>query len=130
MAKDFRALQKRDNHEMSHPGRTVGSVGGRMMALHTLDKMMSRAENQEKLLAALQKKFDRDPVDFFQNVVVPLLPKQRDIEMVSGEMATKTSRTPDQIVRNMDALTMGVKLPEEAQTVTYKRIRLSEVISI
>ncbi len=56
-------------------GRPSGSVGGRAQSLATLDRMLSREENQQALFDALEKEFRTDPVRFFRNTVVPLIPR-------------------------------------------------------
>lgn len=58
--------------------------GGRMNALRTLDKMLNRAENMARLERSLQRKFNRDPVGFFETFVMPLLPKQAMGMLESG----------------------------------------------
>ena len=58
--------------------------GGRMNALRTLDKILNRSENQDKLERALQRRFSKDPVGFFENFVMPLLPKQAMGVLESG----------------------------------------------
>lgn len=62
------------------PGR---GIGGRTRALQTLDKMMGTEENQEKLRAALQAAFDKNPMKFFRQIIMPLLPKETKLEMAS-----------------------------------------------
>lgn len=58
--------------------------GGRMNALRTLDKMLNKSENMAKLERSLQRKFNRDPVGFFEAFVMPLLPKQAMGMLESG----------------------------------------------
>ncbi len=56
-------------------GRPSGSVGGRAQSLATLDRMLGKEENQQALFEALEKEFRTDPVRFFRNTVVPLIPR-------------------------------------------------------
>ena len=55
--------------------RPKGSLGGRAQALAALDRMLSKECNQQALFDALEKEFQSDPVRFFRNVVVPLIPR-------------------------------------------------------
>ena len=55
-----------------------------MNSLRTLDKLLNRSGNIEKLERALQRRFNRDPVAFFENFVMPLLPKQAMGVLESG----------------------------------------------
>jgi len=55
-----------------------------MNSLRTLDKLLNKAGNMEKLERSLQRRFNRDPVAFFENFVMPLLPKQAMGMLESG----------------------------------------------
>ena len=57
-------------------GRPKGSVGGRMQALHALDKLLARRKTQATLIRALDDEFKKNPVGFFRNIIMPLLPKE------------------------------------------------------
>ena len=80
---------------------------GKSKALALVDSICNKAKNLTKLKQAMQAEFDKDPLAFFQNIVVPLTPKQNYnlIAPVIGEWATKT---PSEIVRDMTADTLGV----------------------
>ena len=56
-------------------GNKKGRLGGRAMALRTLDRMLAKERNQENLANALQAHFDTDPVRFFKTLIMPLLPQ-------------------------------------------------------
>jgi len=56
--------------------RPKGTIGGRALALKTLDVMLGKDKNQENLMNALQAHFDADPVRFFKQIVMPLLPTE------------------------------------------------------
>ncbi len=56
-------------------GRPSGSVGGRAQSLATLDRMLNKEDNQQALFDALEMEFRADPVRFFRNTVVPLIPR-------------------------------------------------------
>jgi hypothetical protein len=58
------------------PVRKKGALGGRALALKTLDVMLGKETNQENLMNALQAHFDDDPVRFFKQIVMPLLPTE------------------------------------------------------
>ena len=70
------------------PGARKGKRGGRAKCIETLDKMLARAGNQEKLDKDLQVKFDSDPGSFMRSFVFPLLPKdvnltfENDVTMI------------------------------------------------
>ena len=57
-------------------GRPKGSVGGRTLALASLDKLLARKKNQKALILALEKELQANPVRFFRTVIMPLLPKE------------------------------------------------------
>lgn len=57
--------------------------GGRVKALQTLDAMMGEEQNQQILREALQKSFERNPMKFFRQIIMPLLPKETRLEMAS-----------------------------------------------
>ena len=58
------------------PGRPKS---GRAQCIETLDKMLKKAGNQEKLEKDLQVKFDNDPGAFLRGYIFPLLP--RDVNL-------------------------------------------------
>jgi hypothetical protein len=62
-------------------GRPKGSVGGRVLALSSLDKLLAKRKNQRALIAALEKDMQRDPVRFFKTVIMPLLPKESKLSI-------------------------------------------------
>ena len=57
-------------------GRPKGSVGGRTLALRSLDQMLGKRKNQRALITALEKEFQSNPVRFFRSIIMPLLPKE------------------------------------------------------
>lgn len=67
--------------EYAYPKGTSGNklgrpLGGRSLALNTLDRMMSKAENQEALEKDLQAAFNDSPRKFFLTFIMPLLPRE------------------------------------------------------
>ena len=62
-------------------GRPKGSVGGRMMALNALDKMLAKKQNKAHLQRELEKKLTADPVGFFRTIVMPLLPREAQVSL-------------------------------------------------
>jgi len=62
-------------------GRGKGNYGGRLKALHSLDKMMSKPENLERLECALEEDFLKNPIKFFKSIIMPLLPKESKLEL-------------------------------------------------
>jgi len=76
-------------------GRPKGAVGGRMRALATLDKIMSKRQNQKELAAAFEREFLQDPVQFFRTVIVPLLPREAKATVAQPlEIGWKSLVTP------------------------------------
>ena len=67
------------------PGRRKGSVSGRAAALKTLDSMLGDERNQENLRHALQASFDNDPVRFFKQIIMPLLPTEVKMKLGADE---------------------------------------------
>ncbi len=57
-------------------GRPKGSFGGRVMALASLDRLLAKKKNQRALIQALERDLQADPVRFFRNVIMPLLPRE------------------------------------------------------
>ena len=57
-------------------GRPKGSYGGRIQALAGLDRLLSRRKNQKALIRALEAELQANPVRFFRNVIMPLLPRE------------------------------------------------------
>jgi hypothetical protein len=56
-------------------------LGGRSLALATLDKMLARSCNQAALQRALEKNFRTDPVKFFRTMIMPLMPKETKLNL-------------------------------------------------
>ncbi len=55
-------------------GRWISN--GRKAAISCLDAMMGEKKNIQILAVALQKQFELNPIKFFQEIVMPLCPKQ------------------------------------------------------
>lgn len=66
-------------------GSKKGVLGGRSAALRELDAMLAKAENLRVLREALEKDFRKNPMRFFKDVVMPLLPKQAVSQLNSGD---------------------------------------------
>ncbi len=73
------------------PGRPKGSPAGRTRALLVLDEMLGEVDNRETLRAAMQAAFDKNPLKFFRQVVIPLLPKTALAVTDTGEGMKWTS---------------------------------------
>ena len=68
-----------DTHFVLHgnpKGRPKGSYGGRIRALAVLDSLVARHKSQKALTRALEAELHRDPVAFFKNIIMPLLPRE------------------------------------------------------
>lgn len=66
------------------PGRTPGGAG-RQRALAIIDDLLADAGNQATLRRAFQTEFDRDPLRFFMDVVMPLLPRDVNLGASAAE---------------------------------------------
>lgn len=75
---------------------TKGRLGGRAQALKTLDRVMAKEKNQENLANALQAHFDEDPIRFFKQIIMPLLPQDVKIKL-SEEGGFSWMTLPDMI---------------------------------
>ena len=62
-------------------GRPKGSYGGRIMALASLDRLLAKKKNQKAMMDALEKDLQENPVGFFRNVVMPLLPREARLSL-------------------------------------------------
>jgi hypothetical protein len=72
-----------------------GAMGGRMQALLCLDKMLARRKTQATLMRALDDEFKKDPIRFFRNIVMPLLPKEARLTLdADGVMEWKSMLAP------------------------------------
>ena len=72
---------------------------GRRAALGTLDAMLGEEPNVQLLRKSLQAEFTDDPVLFFKNIVMPLLPKT----MLDTEAMQKA-------LRDLESATAAVEL--------------------
>lgn len=100
-SKPVEAIIVRDEAGRFAPGtipmpRPKGTIGGRALALKTLDVMLGKDKNQENLMNALQAHFDADPVRFFKQIVMPLLPTDVKVRL-SEEGGFSWLSLPDMI---------------------------------
>jgi hypothetical protein len=65
------------------PGRPKGRVGGRAKALLLLDSILGEDEVQNRMASELREAIMDDPVKFFRQIIMPLLPQE--IKMKLGE---------------------------------------------
>ncbi|HMO51252.1 MAG TPA: hypothetical protein PKA21_09010 [Kiritimatiellia bacterium] len=76
--------------------RPKGTLGGRALALRTLDSIMAKERNQVYLANALQEHFYADPVRFFKTIIMPLLPQDVKVRL-SEEGGFSWLSLPDMI---------------------------------
>jgi len=100
-AKPVEAFIVRDEAGRFAPGtipapRPKGTLGGRALALKTLDRIMAKEKNQENLANALQEHFDADPIRFFKSIIMPLLPQDVKVRL-SEEGGFSWLSLPDMI---------------------------------
>lgn len=67
--------------EKGGPGRPKGSVSGRSRCVQILDEMMSDAGNEQLLKEDLQKLFKQNPAGFYLKFIVPLIPKDVNLDV-------------------------------------------------
>ena len=70
----IRTLTAKARQEVA-AGKKPEYVNGRKVALMALDHLMGRRTNIQKLYAAMQERFDVDPLGFMQQFAMPLTPK-------------------------------------------------------
>ena len=63
------------------PGMPIGHKCGRARALATLDSLFEEEGTQARLKEALREAFEKNPVKFFRQILMPLMP-QSAAEMV------------------------------------------------
>ena len=72
------------------PGQSGNPAGGRKgplgrgRALMVLDSMMADEANLKKLREAMQEYFDRNPVRFFRQIIMPLMPRDLTLRFNDG----------------------------------------------
>ena len=78
---------KRDSLGRFIPGQIVrpqgrsNAPGGRTRCLMTLDSMLRKEGNQKRLQEALQEDFEKNPVRFFKQIIMPLLPQNVKLDV-------------------------------------------------
>ena len=82
------------------PGRPKGSHHGRIKALLVLDRLLEEEGNLELLRQSMQTLFTKNPTQFFQKFIMPLLPAQTKLTLdTEGVIAWRsfltTTPTPD-----------------------------------
>jgi len=65
------------------PPRQKGTVGGRAKALALLDKIIGESDVQERIGQAIREAVMADPMRFFRQIIMPLLPTE--VKMKLGE---------------------------------------------
>lgn len=65
-------------------GRPRGSCSGRTMALRALDDMLAEDENIEMLKAAFVAELHKNPIRFFMDIIMPLLPRNAVLDLGSA----------------------------------------------
>ena len=64
-----------------NPGKPKGAVSGRSKALKLLDELFSKEANLTILKREMRNEFLKDPMRFFKVYVMPLLPRQTNIDV-------------------------------------------------
>ena len=66
-------------------GRPKGSYRGRIQALTALDRMLGKKKNQSVLVKAMEDEFLADPVRFFKQIIMPLLPRESKLQLDNND---------------------------------------------
>ena len=66
-------------------GTNKGGVRGRNAVLLALDVMLAEEKSQKTMINALRADMNRNPVKFFKEIVMPLLPKESRGSLESGD---------------------------------------------
>ncbi len=69
------------------PGRPRGSISGRRQALALLDEILGEEDSKRAMRDALRQHLQKNPVAFFRQLVMPLLPSEAKIEVENSEGA-------------------------------------------
>jgi len=64
-------------------GRKKGSCGGRALALASMDRMLAKGPNRKQLDQEMEEEFQENPMKFFRDYVMPLLPKEAKVDMAN-----------------------------------------------
>ncbi len=96
-------FQKRNYDKRNKKGR---GKSGHSLAIAIVDKICSKEKNLELLETVLQAYFITNPLKFFNDIIVPLRPKE--IIEVVDEIGF-ASLTPAEVIKNMDESTLGNK---------------------
>ena len=70
--------------EPGNPGRPKGTVGGRARALMLLDSILAEEENQKLLGDAIRASIRKNPMLFFRQVIMPLMPRDLTLRFNDG----------------------------------------------
>jgi len=65
-------------------GRPKGSVGGRARALMLLDSILAEEENQKLLGDAIRASIQKNPMLFFRQIIMPLMPRDLTLRFNDG----------------------------------------------
>ncbi len=68
-------------------GRPKGSGNGRAGALAILDKILGKESNKKLLEYKLEQEFKKNPVLFFRQIVMPLIPREHLVKEDRAEKA-------------------------------------------
>ena len=83
---------------------------GRRAALGTLDAMLGEEPNVQLLRKSLQAEFTDDPVLFFKNIVMPLLPKTM-LDTEAGDQTPEAkAEAMQKALRDLESATAAVEL--------------------
>ena len=86
----------------------IGHKCGRARALATLDSLFEEEGTQARLKEALREAFEKNPVKFFRQILMPLMPQSVRLELQeSGPMVWKG------LVEQMDEAARGEVLEGE-----------------
>ena len=94
-------------------GRWVSN--GRKAALATLDAMLGEERNCQTLRKQLQQEFDDNTIHFFKEIVMPLIPKQMQLEALEDTAETRAQKLRAALIQ-MNAATAAIEVELERDT--------------
>lgn len=98
----------RGRFKPGNPGGPAGRKCGRSRALAVLDEMLSDEKNLDALEAALRECFHKNPVRFFRQFIMPLLPRDGRLE-VTGPVEIKWKSLKETIREDDEAVDRYIK---------------------
>lgn len=95
-----------------NPGGPGRGLSGRRKTLDVLDNLLSKAGNQKKLEKAFQEAFDKDPLTFWKTYVMPVLPKEIELEAETRYQFKGHEETRQEVAHRLERFLASLKMPD------------------